>query len=131
MLIDSILMNHRRGKLLTFVLIIGFLIQAYSLIFLFNWDAFQISYLEIPPWLWTYQFILTLFTIASLMGVWLLKKWAVFLSVIVAVIFLVVEFALIRNLQSLPLNLSTAISMYLIILLIWFYVIFRKWKNFS
>lgn len=124
-------MQSEKGKLLTTILIIGFLTQVAALIFLFNWDAFQIGYLEVPPWLWTYQFALTIFTIVSLIGVWFLKKWAVFLSAIVAVIFLVVEFALIRNLQSLPLNLSTAIPMYLTILLIWFYVIFRKWGDFK
>lgn len=124
-------MNHRRGKLLILVLIIGFLTQVYALIFLFNWDAFQISYLEIPPWLWTYQFILTLLTIASLIGVWFLKKWAVFLSFAVGFIFILVELILVRPLQSLPLNLLNAVGIYVTIVSVWFYVIFRQWRDFN
>ncbi len=124
-------MRLGKGKLLTLSLILGFLSQAYSLFFLFHWDAFQITYLEIPPWLWTYQFLLTIFTIISLVGIWFLKKWGVYLSGILVLIFLIMEFLFIRNLASLPLNLSTILPIYLVVLLIWFWAIYRKWNQFS
>lgn len=123
-------MKPGKGKLLTLVLIFGFLSQIYALIFLFNWDAFQIIYLEIPLWLWAYQFGLTIVAITLLICVWFLKKWAVFLSFGVGFIFILVEMFLVRPLESLPLNLFSAITIYIAIISIWFYVIFRKWKEF-
>lgn len=120
-------MNKDRGKFLTLMLIFAAFGSLISLYQLTNTNALQQTYGPIPSWFTAYAILGSLAGVAVIIGIWMWKKWAVYLLAFsTAVTFLMQLFVLKPVQYGEFVYYMTIVSAGL-----WFWAIYRKWKYFS
>ena len=118
--------EKQRGIFLTIMillLVIGDLQIPY---YLANPDALNTVYSSIPAWYPLYALLGLASNIAIIIGMWRMKKWAVYLLVAYFASKVLVDLIYILPAQQLPVFATTAVGAGL-----WFWAIYRKWELFD
>ena len=119
-------MKKQRGlflNIMILLLIIGDLQIPY---YLANPDALNTVYSSIPSWYPLYAVLGLASNIAIIIGMWRMKKWAVYLLVAYFVSKVLVDVIYILPAQQLPVFATTVVGAGL-----WFWAIYRKWSLFD
>jgi hypothetical protein len=120
-------MKKDRGKFLTIMIVLSAIGLLQSLYYLVNTDLIQQSYGVVPEWFQLYSVFGILFGSIMLIGLWMLKKWGVYLLTVSVVLSFVMQLFFLR-----PQTYQEIVYILSIISAgIWFWAINRKWKNFT
>jgi hypothetical protein len=120
-------MKKGRGKFLTIMLVLSAIGLLQSLYYLVNTDLIQQSYGVVPEWFQLYSVFGIVFGMIMITGLWMMKKWGVYLLAVSVVLSFVMQLFFMRPLayQEVVYIMSIASAG------IWFWAINRKWKYFT
>lgn len=119
-------MKKQRGKFLTimiFFLVLGDIQIPY---YLMNSDALKAIYGNLPSWYPLYAIFGLVLSIAIIIGMWKMKKWAAYLLIAYFASKVPSELFMFQPAQQMATVITTAAGAGL-----WFWAIRRKWKSFS
>jgi hypothetical protein len=120
-------MKKERGKFLTAMLVLGAFGYLQSLYYLTNTNLVEQAYGTVPGWFPLYALISLAIGVAITVGIWMLKKWAVYLLAFSTGMAFLTQLFILKPVQAGQLTYyMTMISAGL-----WFWAIYRKWKNFD
>ena len=118
-------MNKDRGKFLTVMIVLAAFGYLQSLYYLTNTNVIEQAYGAVPSWFSFYALVGFGIGIITMVGIWLWKKWAVYLLVASTTITLLMQLFVLKPVQGQFVYYMTIVSAS-----IWFWAIYRKWKNF-
>jgi len=119
-------LKKQRGKFLTIMilfLVIGDIQIPYYLV---HADALKAIYGNLPSWYPLYAILGLISNVAIIIGMWKMKKWAVYLLIAYFVSKVPSELFMFQPAQLMATAITTAVGAGL-----WFWAIHRKWKSFD
>ena len=118
--------EKQRGLFLNFMILLLIIGDIQIPYYLANPEALNTVYSSIPSWYTLYTVLGLASNIAIIIGMWRMKKWAVYLLVAYFVSKLLVDVIYILPAQQLPVFATTVVGAGL-----WFWAIYRKWSLFD
>jgi len=116
-----------RGKFLTAMVILGIFGQLQTLYYLTNTNLVEQVYGTVPSWFSLYVLFGFLVGTVMLAGIWLLKKWAVYLLAFSTAMTFFMQLYVLKPVQAGQVTyFMTMISAGL-----WFWAVYRKWESFE
>ena len=115
-------MNKERGIVLTVMVVLNTLLLLYGLL-----DTNVNFFKNLSDWYFWHFLIDFLATLAALIGIWVLKKWGVYLLLIVMGVGLLAGYFTSKNTALITHELLSSI----ILTFLWSWAIYRKWGSFS
>jgi len=120
-------MEKDRGKFLTVMCAIGSIGAIQSLYGVIDPDIFTDVYNIIPIWFPVYVLGIAVADLSAIVGILMLKKWAVYLLFAQMGVGVLVEYLILKPVEiHLLVIISASVSAAL-----WFWAIYRKWKYFE
>lgn len=120
-------MKKDRGKLLTVMCVISAIGAIQSLYGVINPSVFTQVYKIVPSWLVLYVLGTAAVNLGVIVGILMLKKWGVYLLFAQMGVGVLVEYLILKPAQIGPFTIFSSIAS----AALWFWVIYRKWKNFE
>lgn len=120
-------MKKNRGKLLTVMIVLAAFGQLQSLYYLTNTNLVEQAYGTVPSWFSLYTLFGLLVGVASIVGIWLLKKWAVYLLAFSTAMAFLMQLFVLKPVQA----GQFAYYMTMVSAGLWFWAIYRKWESFE
>ena len=118
-----------RGVFLTVMIVFAAYGVLSSLYTLTNPSALTTAYGVLPIWFYPYLIVSFIAGAAELIGLWLWKKWAVYLLFGLGFLGLAMQLTILKPVSS---NAGSLVFYLTIISLgIWFWAIYRKWQYFD
>lgn len=120
-------MNKDRGKFLTIMVILaafGYLQSLYSFA---NTNVVQQTYGTVPNWFPIYTVLGLLVGVVTIAGIWMWRKWAVYLLAASTTITFLMQLFVLKPIQA----GQFAYYMTIVSAGLWFWAIYRKWKFFA
>lgn len=120
-------MKKNRGKFLTAMIIFDVFGKLQSLYLLINTNLVEKAYPTLPSWFYFYQAVGYIIGFTIIIGMWLFKKWAVYLlafSTTLAFIMQLFAFEPVYYGQLAKFTILFSAGLY-------FWAILRKWKSFD
>lgn len=122
-------MKKKRGAFLTIMIVLGAFGALQALYAVINTDALKLAYGQVPAWfspLYLFSFLLS---VGAIIGIWMWKKWGVYLIAASIALNLVTQLFLFKPVQQ-----SVGQFSWIMTLVgggLWFWAISRKWPDFE
>ncbi|MCX6783800.1 MAG: hypothetical protein NT141_01895 [candidate division WWE3 bacterium] len=121
-------MKKQRGKFLTFMLVLAALGIIQTPYYLINTNALQLAYGNVPSWYPIYAVLGLGLGIGMIIGMWQLKKWAVYLLVASTTLTFLSQLFILKPAQQFA---GVTYAMTIVSAGLWFWAISRKWASFD
>ena len=121
-------MKKQRGKFLTVMIVFAALGVIQTPYYLVNTNALQVAYGDVPSWYPIYAVIGLCLGTAMIVGMWQMKKWAVYMLVASSVLTFLSQLFILKPAAQVA---GTTYAMSVISAGLWFWAISRKWASFD
>lgn len=118
-----------RGKLLTVMIILSVISLLFTLLAFSQPQILHTIYPQTPSWFSFYLIGGMVMGAVQLAGLWMMKRWAVYLLIFTSLLGIVIQLLFFNN--GSPQNATNIILSTLVGWLIWGWAISRKWNQFD
>lgn len=118
-----------RGKFLTIMIVLAAFGAVTSLNTIVNSDSVAMAYGNVPSWFTGYAMVSMAISVATVIGLWMMKRWAAYLLAASTIIGLITPIFILKPLDPNVGNIAVVMASFGAGL--WFWAIYRKWNEFD